>query len=69
MLIVRKLSEVADSMKAPNRMKKKDVPQIAALMNPTPQALKQLGGSASIDELALMRRGGCKQGWDGNTAS
>ena len=38
-------------MKAPNRMKKKDVPQIAALMNPTLQALKQLGGSASIDEL------------------
>ena len=51
MLIVRKLSEVADSMKAPNRMKKKDVPQRHELMNPTLQALKQLGGSASIDEL------------------
>ena len=32
-------------------MKKKDVPQIHELMNPTLQALKQLGGSASIDEL------------------
>ena len=32
-------------------MKKKDVPQFDELMNPTLQALKQLGGSASIDEL------------------
>ena len=32
-------------------MKKKDVPQLDELMNPTLQALKQLGGSASIDEL------------------
>ena len=30
---------------------KKDVPQFDELMNPTLQALKQLGGSASIDEL------------------
>ena len=33
-------------------MKKKDVPQFDELMNPTLQALTQLGGSASIDELA-----------------
>ena len=32
-------------------MKKKDVPQFDELINPTLQALKQLGGSASIDEL------------------
>ena len=32
-------------------MKKKDVPQFDELMDPTLQALKQLGGSASIDEL------------------
>ena len=32
-------------------MKKKDVPQFDELMNPTLQALKRLGGSASIDEL------------------
>ena len=32
-------------------MKKKDVPQVDELMDPTLQALKQLGGSASIDEL------------------
>ena len=31
--------------------KKKDVPKFDELMNPTLQALKQLGGSASIDEL------------------
>jgi restriction system protein len=32
-------------------MKKRDVPQFDELMNPTLQALKRLGGSASIDEL------------------
>jgi restriction system protein len=32
-------------------MKKRDVPQFDELMNPTVQALKRLGGSASIDEL------------------
>ncbi|MBM4134510.1 MAG: restriction endonuclease [Nitrospira sp.] len=32
-------------------MKKKDVPQFDELMDPTIQALKRLGGSASIDEL------------------
>ncbi len=32
-------------------MKKRDVPQFDDLMNPTLQALKRLGGSASIDEL------------------
>ena len=32
-------------------MKKNDLPQFDELMNPTLQALKQLGGSASIDEL------------------
>ena len=32
-------------------MKKKDVPQFDELMDPTVQALKRLGGSASIDEL------------------
>lgn len=32
-------------------MKKREVPQFDELMNPTLQALKRLGGSASIDEL------------------
>ena len=32
-------------------MRKKDVPQFDELMDPTVQALKRLGGSASIDEL------------------
>lgn len=32
-------------------MKKRDVPQFDELMDPTVQALKRLGGSASIDEL------------------
>jgi hypothetical protein len=32
-------------------MKKKTVPPFDELMNPTLQALKRLGGSASIDEL------------------
>src|SRR3989304_4889073 len=32
-------------------MKKKEVPQFDELMDPTLQALKRLGGSASIDEL------------------
>ena len=34
-------------------MKKKEVPTFDELMNPTLQALKRLGGSASIDELVL----------------
>ena len=63
--LIWRVSQLGKSNEAFPEMKRKTVPTFDELMNPTLQALKRLGGSASIDELVqrLCGSSNCRRTW------